>query len=76
MFYIIGYGPRRTDLGLGVERTCTNCNNRRQWYRFEERNWISLFFIPVIPLGRKRLTACPVCNFGHEGQPGQEEQDG
>ena len=66
MFYIFGYGPRRRDLGLDVERNCTNCNNRRQWHRFEERNWISLFFIPVIPLGRKFLTVCPVCNFGHE----------
>ena len=66
MFFIFGYGPRTTDLGLDVERNCPNCNNRRQWQRIWQANWITLFFIPVIPTGRKTLTVCPVCNFGYE----------
>ncbi|MDX2473539.1 MAG: zinc-ribbon domain-containing protein, partial [Candidatus Krumholzibacteria bacterium] len=70
MFFIFGYGPRTKELGPDVERNCPNCNNRRVWQRFEERNWVSLFFIPVIPTGRKRMTLCPVCNYGYEEDDG------
>jgi len=66
MFLIFGYGPRTKDLGLDIERDCPNCHNRRQWHRIRETNWVTLFFIPVIPTGSKQKTLCPVCNFGYE----------
>ncbi len=65
-FFLFGYGPRTKDLGPDVERDCPNCHNRRQWRRYEETRWITVFLIPVIPTDRKRLTVCPVCSFGYE----------
>lgn len=66
MFFIFGYGPRTKDLGPDRERVCPNCGNRRLWRRYEQTNWVTLFLVPVIPIGRKRLSLCPVCNHGDE----------
>jgi hypothetical protein len=66
MFVVFGWGPRVKDLGPDRERDCPNCHNRRVWQRWEQTNWITLFFIPVIPTGRKRLRQCPICSFGYE----------
>ncbi|MCB1182580.1 zinc-ribbon domain-containing protein [bacterium] len=66
MFFIFGFGPRTKDLGPDGERDCPHCHNRRTWRRWEQRNWITLFFVPVIPLGAKRMTLCPICGYGHE----------
>lgn len=66
MFFIFGYGPRTKDLGLDEFRTCKHCNNHTQWRRTEVTNWVTLFFIPVLPLGRKTLLQCPICSFGWE----------
>ena len=65
-FFLFGYGPRLKDLGPDVERDCPNCHNRCQWHRYEETKWVTVFFVPVIPTSRKRLTVCPICNFAHE----------
>lgn len=64
MFFIFGYGPRVKDLGLEEHRTCARCGNHQQWRRSEVRNWITLFFIPVIPTGGKVLVQCPICSHG------------
>ena len=32
-------------------------------------NWVTLFFIPVIPFGRKRSVHCPICSWGWEENP-------
>jgi hypothetical protein len=66
MFFIFGWGPRVKDLGPDDFRTCTHCNNHQQWRRTEATNWITLFFIPVIPTSRKVSVQCPICGFGWE----------
>ena len=66
MFFIFGWGPRVKDLGPAGHRTCQNCNNHQEWRRFEETNWVTLFFIPVIPTGRKTTVNCPICGHGWE----------
>jgi len=66
MFFLFGWGPRAKDLGADEYRTCTHCNNHQQWRRTEVTNWITLFFIPVIPTGRKVSVQCPICGFGWE----------
>lgn len=65
-FFLFGYGPRRRDLGPDVERDCPNCHNRRTWQRYEETKWVTVFFLPVIPTGRRQFTVCPVCNLAYE----------
>ncbi len=66
MFFIFGYGPRVKDLGPDQYRTCKHCGNHQQWRRSEVVNWITLFFVPVIPLGRKKSVHCPICSWGWE----------
>lgn len=66
MFFIFGWGPRVKDLGPEEYRTCTNCNNHQQWRRSEVSNWVTLFFIPVIPTGSKTSVHCPICGYGWE----------
>lgn len=66
MFFVFGYEKRRKDLGPAGERTCANCGNRRSWRRYRETGWITFFFIPVLPTGRKDLSLCPVCSHRDE----------
>lgn len=62
-FFIFGYGPRAKDLGSAGSRDCPRCHNNTMWRRTETTNWVSLFFIPVLPLGRATTVHCPIC--GH-----------
>ena len=66
MFFIFGWGPRHKELGYEEYRTCSHCNNHVRFSRFEVTNWITLFFIPVIPTGRKTIVTCPICSQGWE----------
>jgi len=67
MFFIFGWGHQKVeDLGPVAERLCPNCNNSRPWSLLKTSEWITLFFIPVIPTSRKTLTLCPVCGYGQE----------
>ncbi|RKZ12163.1 zinc-ribbon domain-containing protein [bacterium] len=62
-FFIFGYGPRVKDLGSAGARDCPRCGNNTEWRRAETTNWVSLFFVPVLPLGRTTTVNCPIC--GH-----------
>lgn len=63
MIFIFGYHPIRKEIGPTEERTCPNCNNQRVWVLASERYFISLFFLPVIPVNGKYFQYCPVCNY-------------
>ncbi|MEW6302776.1 MAG: tetratricopeptide repeat protein [Verrucomicrobiota bacterium] len=42
--------------------TCQFCGNTVQLESYDTRLWFVLFFIPIIPLGRKRIIdSCPAC---------------
>jgi predicted RNA-binding Zn-ribbon protein involved in translation (DUF1610 family) len=62
-FFIFGYGPRVKDLGAAGYRDCARCGNHTLWRRTETANWVTLFFVPVLPTGRAVRIQCPVC--GH-----------
>src|SRR6266478_589740 len=41
---------------------CPHCNRAVELTSYDTRLWFVIFFIPVFPLGRKRLLAyCPAC---------------
>ena len=45
------------------EGTCEFCNRRVNLTSYDTRLWLMLVYIPVVPLGRKRiLDSCPVCD--------------
>ncbi|HWB61574.1 MAG TPA: tetratricopeptide repeat protein [Chthoniobacteraceae bacterium] len=53
------YGERNITTHSGV---CKSCNRQVNLRSYETRLWFVVLFIPVIPLGRKRiLDDCPVC---------------
>ena len=62
-FFIVGYGPRIRDLGAAGYRTCPRCGNHAMWRRIRSTNWVTLFFVPVLPTGSRTEIGCPVC--GH-----------
>tara|TARA_B100000378_G_C17956682_1_gene382037 strand:+ start:339 stop:647 length:309 start_codon:yes stop_codon:yes gene_type:complete len=76
MFFIIGLTPTHKVVGPLDEETCTHCNNTRHWILSKTSRFISLFFIPIIPLGSKYFKSCPICRnsveLSHEEFKGLE----
>jgi hypothetical protein len=66
MIFVVGYHPVRKVLGPIGERECPNCSNNKHWLLQKTTEFISLFFIPLIPTRTKYQTLCPVCNFNEE----------
>jgi RNA polymerase subunit RPABC4/transcription elongation factor Spt4 len=66
MIFIFGYHPITKTIGPVEEKTCPNCNNKRNWLLIQRTYYINLFFIPLIPTKRYRVQACPVCAFEEE----------
>ena len=64
MLLIFGWEPRFHHLGPTREKTCPRCGNKRYWILQRERNYITLFFIPLIPLRTRFREYCPVCEHG------------
>lgn len=50
MFFIVGIRSRRTTVGTGRFR-CPNEGGDRPYHHVRARRWLTLFFIPLIPLG-------------------------
>lgn len=65
MIFIFGIAPREKVLGPCEEITCSRCHNKTFWMLKKSVNWISLFFIPVIPVSTKKFMYCSICG-NHE----------
>lgn len=66
MIFIFGYHPVKKRIGPIEEKCCPNCNNTRHWLLAKSTQYISFFFLPVIPTKTKHYCHCPVCNFEEE----------
>lgn len=62
MFFIVGISPVNKVIGPLDEEPCSRCNNTKHWLLSKSSSFISLFFIPIIPLGSKYHKFCPICN--------------
>ena len=71
---IFGYGPRRPrDLGPVAPARCPACGNQVEFHLLQQRSWVSLFFVPVIPTSARHLLVCPICQHAvgldtHQGR--------
>ncbi len=71
---IFGFGPRRPrDLGPVAPAGCPACGNQVEFHLLQQRSWVSLFFVPVIPTSTRHLLVCPVCQHAvgldaHQGR--------
>ena len=52
MFFIAGIKDRRSTVDTGRFR-CPNEGGERRYEHVRIRRWVTLFFIPLIPLGSK-----------------------
>lgn len=65
MFIIWGTKHTEKELGLSKQAyACQHCGNTSNYKIFRRRNWFTIFWIPLIPLGTKYFITCPICNYG------------
>ena len=61
---LILFGTKGTRKVIGQTKwpwNCDHCNNQRTWAVVKDRNWFTLFFLPVIPLNTTQSVICPIC---------------
>ena len=62
MLILFGSKTKRKVIGqTRWEWTCKRCNNHNIWPVVKDRDWFTLFFIPVIPMSATQLVICPIC---------------
>ena len=63
MFFVVaGAGPGKPEKYVTRKpRHCYHCNNDAPWILEKTKYYVSLFFIPVIPMKTQYLFYCPVC---------------
>ena len=63
MFFLIGVRTKAKVIAQ-VDRSCTKCARSTVQTAIETKKWLTLFFIPVIPLGgANRVVRCNVCGL-------------
>jgi zinc-ribbon family len=73
MFFL--FGTRRKAKMLGqMERRCAKCTRPTVHSAIESRQWFTLFFIPVIPLGSNYAVRCNLCGLAQKASPELKEQ--
>ena len=66
MLLIFGMRNRVHRHGPCVAATCPRCHNEVVLEYAVVTRWFTLFFIPVIPFGRRRVLVCPICSWQRE----------
>ncbi len=63
MLLIFGMRNRVHRHGACVAATCPRCHNEVVLEYAVVTRWFTLFFIPLIPFGRRRVLVCPICSW-------------
>ncbi len=63
MLIIFGASEKKTAHGE-VRRYCPVCGRETQHTREDRTNRLTVYFVPVLPLGTKHVLRCNLC--GHE----------
>jgi zinc-ribbon family len=73
MFFL--FGTRRKAKVLGqMERHCAKCARPTVHSVIESRQWFTLFFISVVPLGSNYAVRCNLCGLAQKASPELKEQ--
>ena len=62
MFIIFGWENKSGLVRIAFREHCHRCQASRQWGHFQDSQWISFFFIPMIPIKHKHYLVCEGCN--------------
>ena len=65
MFFIFGVGPK-TKVIEKSQFSCPVCRSRTQYELKQQRNYFSLFFIPLIPLSKAKASLVKCLHCGTE----------
>ena len=69
MFLLFGISPIKKPGNLIMRRQCPYCNDIRNFQEFYLRHYLSLFFIPVLPVSRRHsVFVCPSCKYTIAGE--------
>ncbi len=67
VIFLFGFRTKISDQGATIAATCPRCHNSVVLHDVHSRRWFTLFFIPVLPLGRaRRVLMCPICRWGRD----------
>lgn len=65
MFLILGTAPVRKIGKTVIRRNCPRCNDIRNFQEVSVRQFLSFFFIPIVPISKATsIYVCPTCKFG------------
>lgn len=71
--FIIGVAPRQKKISEG-DFVCPSCQQKRPYTQVKSAQWLSLFFIPVFPLGKgEEYVTCHHCRQSYEPQVLEKE---
>ena len=62
MFVIFGWEKTAKPIESVLKAECFHCKNLSGWDVWKETEWISLFFIKLIPFLNKYYLVCSICN--------------
>lgn len=63
LFVIFGWPTKTKEYGATYPTECPHCSNDNYLHLLKSRKWFTLYFIPLIPLGRGSFDlVCPTCN--------------
>lgn len=66
MFVIFGWDKLIKPIESVLKTQCYHCSNESKWSIWKETEWVSLFFINVIPFNNKYRISCDICGDGTE----------
>jgi hypothetical protein len=61
MFVVFGWEKSFKPAESLLKTHCHRCNNESSWRIWNETEWVSLFFVKVLPFLTKYHLACEVC---------------
>ena len=62
MFVIFGWEKTLKPIESLITTNCYHCDNISGWSLWKEIEWLSLFFIKVLPFMSKYHLSCDICN--------------
>jgi len=71
-FIIFGWPKRTKEVGPAYYVECVNCANAVMYWLVKARRWLSLFFVPVLPISTKSYyLVCEVCGASMDVDKGE-----
>jgi len=74
-FIIIGWPTKHKEKGEFALGWCERCRNKSVWHLQKRRQWLTIFWIPILPLSRANYQAvCEICGVSIELDSEETEQ--